>query len=133
MEDKTIEELFKAQTPNFTDGADFMARLTKRLDAVEYIRQYQEATLRRYKIAMVVAFVVGIISGAVTIAFLLSTPADVPLLTFNVQKGYLLWIAQNSRVIVTTALSLLMTIGTISIFSNVQDIMRMRGSMRTLQ
>jgi len=133
MEDKTIEELFKAQTPNFTDGADFMARLTKRLDAVEYIRQYQEATLRRYKIAMVVAFVVGIISGAFTIAFLLSTPADVPLLTFNVQKGYLLWIAQNSRVIVTTALSLLMTIGTISIFSNVQDIMRMRGSMRTLQ
>ena len=133
MEDKTIEELFKAQTPNFTDGADFMARLTKRLDAVEYIRQYQEATLRRYKIAMVIAFVVGIISGAVTIAFLLSTPADVPLLTFNVQKGYLLWIAQNSRVIVTTALSLLMTIGTISIFSNVQDIMRMRGSMRTLQ
>lgn len=133
MEDKTIEELFKAQTPNFTDGADFMARLTKRLDAVEYIRQYQEATLRRYKIAMVVAFVVGIISGAVTIAFLLSTPADVPLLTFNVQKGYLLWITQNSRIIVTTALSLLMTIGTISIFSNVQDIMRMRGSMRTLQ
>ena len=133
MEDKTIEELFKAQTPNFTDGADFMARLTKRLDAVEYIRQYQEATLRRYKIAMVVAFVVGIISGAFTIAFLLSIPADVPLLTFNVQKGYLLWITQNSRVIVTTALSLLMTIGTISIFSNVQDIMRMRGSMRTLQ
>lgn len=133
MEDKTIEELFKAQTPNFTDGADFMARLTKRLDAVEYIRQYQEATLRRYKIAMVVAFFVGIISGAVTIAFLLSTPADVPLLTFNVQKGYLLWITQNSRIIVTTALSLLMTIGTISIFSNVQDIMRMRGSMRTLQ
>ena len=40
--DKTLEELFQAQKPQFNDGAEFMARLSKRLDAVEYIRQYQE-------------------------------------------------------------------------------------------
>ena len=99
--DKTLEQLFLAQTPKFDDKAAFMARLTKRLDAVEYIRQYQEATLRRYKMAMVVTFVVGIISGAVTIGFLLSTPVDVPLFTFQVQTGFLLWLMQNSRIIVS--------------------------------
>ena len=124
--DKELENLFLAQTPHFTDGDAFMASLTKRLDAVEYLKQYQERTIRRYKMAMVVAFVVGIISGAVSIAFILSTPADVPLFTFHVQTGFLLCLAQNSRLFVASALSLLMTVGICSIISNVQDILHMR-------
>ena len=120
--DKTLEELFQAQKPHFTDSAQFMAKLTKRLDAVEYIRQYQEQTIRRYKMAMVAALVVGVISGAATVGFLLSTPADVPLFTFHIQTGFFLWLAENSRIIVSTALSLLMTLGIISIYNNIQDI-----------
>jgi len=130
--DKALEELFLAQTPHFTDGDAFMVSLTKRLDAVEYLKQYQERTIRRYKMAMVVAFVVGIISGAVTIALILSTPADVPLFTFHVQTGFLLWLAQNSRLFAATTLSLLMTAGIFSIISNVQDIIEMRTRLETL-
>ena len=70
--DKALEELFLAQTPHFTDGDAFMAKLTKRLDAVEYLKQYQERTIHRYKIAMVAALVVGIISGAISTACLRS-------------------------------------------------------------
>ena len=124
--DKSLEELFLAQKPHFTDNADFMAALTKRLDAVEFVKQHQEAAIRRYKIMMVAAFVVGIISGAVTMAFVLSMPTDVPLFTFQVQTDFLLWIVNNSRIIATIALSLLISFGLISIISNIQDIMRMR-------
>jgi hypothetical protein len=124
--DKELEELFLAQKPQFDDNAVFMARLTKRLDAVEYVKQHQEATIRNYKKAMVAAFIVGIISGAVTIAFLLSTPANVPLFTFNQQGKWLIWLAENSRLIVSTALALLMSFGTISVINNVQEIMKMR-------
>ena len=46
--DQALEELFLAQKPHFDDKADFMAKLTRRLDAVEYVRQHQEATIRRY-------------------------------------------------------------------------------------
>ena len=128
--DKALEELFLAQKPHFSDNAAFMAVLTKRLDTVEYIKQRQEATIRRYKMLMVVAFVVGIVSGAGSIAYILSTPADVPLFTFNVQTGFLLWLAENSRLIAATGLSLLMTLGIISIISNVQDILRMRVCLK---
>ena len=128
--DKALEELFLAQKPHFDDNADFMASLNKRLDAVEFIKRHQEAAIRRYKMAMVAAFVVGIISGAVTIGIVLSTPATTPFFTFNVQTGILLWLAENSRLIVTTLLSLLMTFGIISIISNVQDILRMRGHLK---
>ena len=124
--DKSLEELFLAQKPHFTDNADFMAALTKRLDAVEFVKQHQEAAIRRYKIMMVAAFVVGIISGAVTMAFVLSMPTDVPLFTFQVQTDFVLCIVNNSRIIATIALSLLISFGLISIVSNIQDIMRMR-------
>ena len=130
--DKELEELFLAQTPHFTDGDAFMASLTKRLDAVEYLKQHQEATIRRYKMAMVAAFVVGILSGGATIAYVLSMPADIPLLTFQVQTGFLLWLAENSRLIATTLLSLLMTFGFISIISNVQEIMHMRVRLENI-
>ena len=124
--DKALEDLFLAQRPQFDDNEAFMASLNKRLDAVEYIKQHQEATIRHYKMALVVAFVVGIISGAVTIAFLLSTPAAVPLFTFRVQTGWLSWLADNSRILPATALSLLITFGLISIIGNIQDIRSMR-------
>ena len=124
MKDKALEELFLTQKPHFSDNADFMAALTKRLDTVEYIKQHQEATIRRYKMMMVVAFAVGIVSGIVAIAYVLSMPADVPLITFNVQTGFLLWLADKSRLIAATGLSLLMTFGIVSIIRNVQDIQR---------
>ena len=135
--DKSLEELFQSQKPHFDDSDAFMASLTKRLDAVEYVKQYQEATIRRYKMAMIMAFVVGIVSGTVSIAYILSTPADVPLFSFQVQTDFLLWLAEhsnlfallaeNSRLITATALSLLMSLGLISIISNVQDILQMRA------
>ena len=124
--DKKLEELFLAQKPTFDDKAEFMATVTRRLDAVEFVRQHQEATLRRYKLAMVAAFVVGIVSGAVSIAFVLSTPVDVPLFTFSVESSILLWIAENSRLTATTVLALLMSFGIMSIISNVQDILAIR-------
>ncbi len=123
--DKALEELFLAQQPHFDDHADFMAALAHRLDAVEYVRQHQEATLRRYKLAMVAAFVVGLVSGAVTLAFVLSMPADVPLFTFHGQSVLLLWLAQNSRLLSATVLALLLSLGTMSIIRNIHDILRM--------
>ena len=124
--DKALEELFLAQKPHFDDNADFMAALTRRLDAVEYVRRHQEATIRRYKIAMVAAFVVGVVSGAISLAFVLSLPADMPLFTVHVQSGFLLWLAENSRVILSTVLALLMSLGLMSIISNVNDILHLQ-------
>ena len=130
MKNKALEDVFLAQKPHFPDNADFMAALTKRLDAVEYLKQHQEATIRRYKMLMVAAFVVGIVSGAIAVGYLLSMPADVPLFTFKVQTGFLLWLTENFRLIAATGLSLLMTLGIISIFNNVQDILRMRVCLK---
>lgn len=128
--DKALEELFLAHKPQYDDEIDFMVALNKRLDAVEYIKQHQEATLRRYKIAMVAAFIVGIISSAATITFLLNTPPSVPLYSFSIQIGWLMWLSENSRMITATILALFMSFGIISVFSNVQEILSMRSRLK---
>ena len=125
--DKALEELFLARQPHFADGDDFMAALTKRLDAVEYIKQHQEATLRRYKMAAVVAFVAGIISGAIAMIYILSTPMDVPVFTFRNQFFLLQWLSVNSRFITAAVVSLLTTVGIIAFVSNIQEVLHMRS------
>ena len=121
--DKALEELFLAQKPQFDDNAAFMAGLTRRLDAVEFVRQHQEATIRRYRMAMVVTFVVGIVCGGVSVAWLLSSPVGVPLFTFDVRSEGLLWLAENARLILAAALSLFMTLSVISVINNVMEIL----------
>lgn len=125
--DKALEDLFLAQKPHFDDSDDFMASLTKRLDAVEYIKQHQEATLRRYKMAAVVAFVAGIISGAIAMIYILSTPMDVPVFTFRNQFFLLQWLSVNSRFITAAVVSLLTTVGIIAFVSNIQEVLHMRS------
>ncbi len=131
MKDKALEELFLAQRPQFDDKDEFMARLTRKLDAVEYLRQYEEANLRRYRYAMAAVFVAGIVVGGALLAVVLSTPSEVPLLTFHASSGILLAIEQYSRTAATIALSLIMGFGIISIISNILDIAQMKASMGT--
>ncbi len=127
--DKALEELFLAQKPQFDDHAAFMARLNRRLDAVEFVKQHQEAVIRRYRMAMVVTFVVGIVCGGVSVMWLLSSPLNVPLFTFSVQIDWLMWFAENSRLIIAGALSLFMTLSIISIINNVTEIISSRQSL----
>ena len=131
--DKALEELFLAQKPHFDDSDAFMASLTKRLDAVEYIKQHQEATIRRYKMAMFVALVVGIISGGVAVAYILSTPMEVPVFTIKSQFSLMLWLGEHSRFITVVAISLLMTFGITAFISNVQEMLSMRRSLQHLR
>lgn len=127
--DKALEELFLAQKPQFDDNAAFMARLNRRLDAVEFVKQHQEAVIRRYRMAMVVTFVVGIVCGGVSVMWLLSSPLNVPLFTFSVQIDWLMWLAENSRLIIAGALSIFMTLAVLSVINNVMEIISSRQSL----
>ncbi len=126
MKDKELELLFLAHRPSFDDKDEFMMRLERKLDAVEYLRQYEEANLRYYKYAMIAAFILGIVVGGVFLTFVLQMPQDVPLFAFNATSGILLFLEQHSRMFATAALSLLLCFGIVSIISNALDIVKMK-------
>lgn len=124
MKDKALEELFKAQRPVFEDKDKFMAQIEKKLDAVEYLRKYEEANLRRYKYVMVATFVMGIVVGGFMLAYILSGPADVPLVAINATSDFMLYFEQNSRMLASWALMLFLSFGIVSIISNILDILK---------
>lgn len=123
MKDKALEELFKAQRPVFEDKDKFMAQIEKKLDAVEFLRKYEEANLRRYKYVMVATFVMGIVVGGFMLAYILSVPADVPLVAINATSDFMLYFEQNSRMLASWALMLFLSFGIVSIISNILDIL----------
>ena len=127
--DKALEDLFLSAKPSFDNTDQFMPSLIKRLDAVEYLKQHEEACIRRYRYGMIAAFVLGIVCGGITLAIILSTPANSPLITFNVGSGILLAILQQSRIIATVLISGLICFFIISVVHAVNEIIGMKEMM----
>ncbi len=80
--DTTLEEIFAGFQPDLGDGSEFMAALDRKLEAVEYVRKVQEAQVRRYRMMMVAALVVGLVLGSGLTAAVLLLPDSVPSLTW---------------------------------------------------
>ena len=128
--DKALEELFLAARPTFDDGDAFIARLEKHLDAVEYLKQHEEACIRRYRYAMLGAFVLGVVLGGAVIAAMLAMPADQPLFTFGAESGLLFALSQYSRYAAIIVFSGVVCFAIVSIVSIVVDIMSMRNQTK---
>ncbi len=128
--DKALEELFLAARPTFDDGDAFIAKLEKRLDAVEYLKQHEEACIRRYRYAMLAAFVLGLVLGGGAIALMLAMPAEQPLFTFGAENGLLLALSQYSRYAAIIVFSGVVCFAIVSIVSIVVDIMSMRDQTK---
>lgn len=128
--DKALEELFLAARPTFDDGDAFIARLEKRLDAVEYLKQHEEACLRRYRYAMLAALVLGVILGGGVIAVMLAMPAEQPLFSFGVENALLVALGRYSRYAVLVLVSGLVCFTIVSIVNIVVDLLSLRDQTR---
>lgn len=128
--DKALEELFLAARPTFDDGDAFIARLEKRLDAVEYLKQHEEVCLRRYRYAMLAAFVLGVILGGGVIAVMLAMPAEQPLFSFGVENALLVALGRYSRYAVLVLVSGLVCFTIVSIVNIVVDLLSLRDQTR---
>lgn len=128
--DKALEELFLAARPTFDDGDAFIAQLEKRLDAVEYLKQHEEACIRRYRYAMLAAFVLGIVLGGGAIALMLAMPAEQPLFSFGVENALLVTLGQYSRYVALVLVSALVCLAVVSIVNIVVDLLNLRDHTR---
>ena len=124
--DKALEELFLAARPTFDDGDAFIQKLEKRLDAVEYLKQHEEACIRRYRYAMLATFVLGVVLGGGAVAIMLNAPANQPLFSFGAESGLLLLLGQYSRYAAVVLLSGVVCFAIVSIVNIVVDLLNMR-------
>lgn len=106
--DMQLQKLFGSYRPKLTDSEQFIRRLEKRLALIDEIRRMQAARIRRYRLAVVAAFVAGIVCGGGLLAFVMTVPPEVPLFTFGTDAGPLLFIERNSHFISSLLASLMM-------------------------
>ncbi|MBO6051013.1 MAG: hypothetical protein J6P65_03410 [Bacteroidales bacterium] len=74
MKDTAIEEMFARYQPDLGDNEKYMEALSKKLEAVEYVKKYREEQVRHYRKMMVVVFAMGIITGAIGLIFAMLYP-----------------------------------------------------------
>ena len=122
-DDIRLQALFDSFQPTPTDSDLFTERLERKLALNDEIRQAQAAQIRRYRLAVVAAFVAGIVFGGGVLAFILSTPIDVPLFSFGIKFYPFLCIEQNSRLISVLLTSLMITFCIVAMM-NTQDLVR---------
>ena len=114
MEQKdTLQELFNGYTPNLGQEDLFMQRLEKKLQAVEYIKQMHDRQFRRYRCAIIAAFLMGVIVSGGLLVYIMDNPIGQPTISFGIHSMPFLFLEQNSRMISLTGLSLLMGTGII--------------------
>lgn len=75
MKEKTIEEMFAHYQLDLGDSGEYMAHLTKKLEAAEYAKQYKAEQTRRYRRLMVLIFVAGVLTGGILMLITLMHPA----------------------------------------------------------
>ena len=98
-DDIRLQELFDSFHPTLADSNLLNQRLDRKLKMIDEIKQAQTNQIRHYRMAVVAAFVAGIIFGSVIFAIILTTPSDVPLFSFGINFYPLMLIEQNSRLI----------------------------------
>ena len=114
MEQKdTLQELFNGFTPDLGQEDLFMQHLEKKLQAVEYIKQMQDRQLKRYRYAIIAAFLMGVIVSGGLLVYIMDNPIGQPTFSFGIHSMPFLFLEQNSRMISLTGLSLLMGTGII--------------------
>lgn len=127
MEQKdTLQELFNGFTPDLGQEDLFMQRLEKKLEAVEYIKQMQDRQLRRYRYAIIAAFLMGVIVSGGLLVCIMDNPIGQPTFSFGIHSLPFLFLEQNSRMISLTGLSLLMGIAIIVIVNMWQELAGMQ-------
>lgn len=75
MKEKTIEEMFAHYQPDLGDSGEYMAHLTKKLEAAEYAKQYKAEQTKRYRRMMVLVFIAGMLTGGILMLITLIHPA----------------------------------------------------------
>lgn len=126
MEQKdTLQKLFNGYTPGFGQEDLFMQHLEKKLQAVEYIKQMQDRQLRRYRNAIIAAFLMGMIVSGGLLVYIMDNPIGQLTFSFGIHSMPFLFLEQNSRMISLTGLSLLMGVGIVVIITLWQELASM--------
>lgn len=115
--DTELKQLFDNFSPTLDDGADFMARLDKQLDAIELVRHMQAQQRRRNRLILLATFLGGLVAGLLLYAFAVPVVGTLPAVSVGMQSQVLRFIFDNAQWIGVMLLCLMVVSGLIVVVS----------------
>ena len=123
--DDTLEELFRNFEPRLKDDDTFMRNLNHRLEAVEYLKAVQDRQLRRYKLVMLIVFVLGIVCGGFLFYFITEYADAIPSLPLDTTIPVFSFVVENSYMMLLAVIVLMMSYAVVSVMNLIQELWRM--------
>lgn len=123
MEKKnTLEELFHAYNPELGNEDDFMKRLERQMDAVEYVKRLHKEQTKSQQQAVYIAFVAGIILGGCILAFSSFFPVNQTMFSLSMHTMPLTFLRDNGVLISMAILALAISAGIVILTDMWQEI-----------
>lgn len=105
-DDLDIRKLFDGCQLQQADNTEFMAELEKKLDAVEEIKIYHDAQVRKIKSLATLALVIGCVLGALFATILILKPVSSPQVALLLDsKAYLFLMTYKMQILVPIGLA----------------------------
>ena len=126
--DKDIQNLFDSVNMPFTDNDAFLDTLNHRLDKVEFVKNTQNAQIRRYKISVICSLVAGLIAGSVSTVLSRILPVTIFQKVYATLAALPLLEAGNTPSVLKYGIPLLIGTAVFLIVLNMQEIHEIRSS-----
>ncbi len=126
-EDIDLQKLFNNYQPSLGSDEEFMSTLSKKLDAVECIRETQQREHRRYRIAMTVTFALGLMLGVGLMFFGMLSPSPFSVAVYSMQSDLLQWFLRNSTFIGFCIFASMLIAGVIGLIFSIIDTLDMKA------
>ena len=125
--DDTLDELFQNFYPRLKEDDAFMQNLNRRLEAVEYLKAMQDHQLRRYKLIMLMVFALGIMCGGLLFYFITQHADVFPALPLVSSIPILSFLAENSYLILLSAIVLMICYAVVSVMNLTQELRKLHA------
>lgn len=126
--DKDIQILFDSVKVPFTDKDAFLETLAQRLEEIEFIKESQDARIKRYKASVIYSLIVGLVVGAGSL-ILVQTLPEVALEKFSYILDRLSILGSNEQL--ATLNSCIALLSGIASFMIARNLMEIRGTLNS--
>lgn len=127
-EDEWLKERLDSYKPKLADNDVFMASLTKKLVAVEHVKQYQAQQLRRNRCAVAVALVTGMLVGGLAVVCLPLQPLEQLIFSIDMPWTLPAWVGWHVFLLLRVVIMVFVSYCVVNLASALQSLFMWRGS-----
>lgn len=122
IDDKEFDKLFADFHPQMNDDKAFVESVSHKLEAVDMVKQYQEAQLGKYRKRAVLAFVIGAVIGGLVMLVAAFLPSPMDLFVISVKSDFIRMLIENMKYVVMLLCGFALFCGIYSIIATHDDL-----------